>query len=43
MKLEKPKPSRVKSLLSSIKNILEGATSNVIAQGIIVGIEKFIG
>ena len=43
IKLEKPKPSRIKNLLSSIKNILEGAAGNVIAQGIIVGINKFIG
>ena len=43
LKSEKAKPSRLKSLLLSIKNILEGAAGNVIAQGIIIGIEKFIG
>jgi len=43
IKLDEPKPSRVKSLLSSLKNILEGAAGNVIAQGIIAGIDKFIG
>lgn len=43
IKLEKPRESRVKNLLSSIKTILEGAAGNVVAQGIIIGIEKFIG
>lgn len=43
IKLEKPRESRVKDLLSSIKTILEGAAGNVVAQGIIIGIEKFIG
>jgi len=43
IKLEKPRESRVKNLLSSIKTILKGATGNVVAQGIIIGIEKFIG
>ena len=40
---EKPNQSRIKTLLSSIKNILEGTAGNVIAQGIIFGIDKFIG
>lgn len=36
-------PSKTKVLLSSIKNIFESAAGNVVAQGIILGIQKFIG
>ena len=43
IKLKKPRESRVENLLSSIKTILEGVAGNVVAQGIIIGIEKFIG
>lgn len=34
-----PNPSRVRALLGSLKEIFEGVTSNVVAQGIIVAIQ----
>lgn len=40
---EEIKPTRIKELLISVRNILEGAAGNVIAQGILVSIAKFIG
>lgn len=43
IKTGKPNTSKTKKILSSIRNILEGAAGNVIAQGIIIGIEKIIG
>ena len=39
---ERMEPGRVKSLLSSVKNIFVGAAGNVVAYGIIAGIEKFV-
>ncbi len=42
IKSRKPKISKVKKILSSVKRVVESAAGNVIAQGIIVGIEKFI-
>ena len=43
IKSEKPKQPQIKSLLTSIKNILEGAAGNLVARGIILGIDKIIG
>lgn len=43
VKSEHIEPSKIKSLLSSVKNIFEGAAGSVVAQGIILGIQKFIG
>lgn len=43
IKSKKPKQPQIKNLLTSIKNILEGAAGNLVARGIIFGIEKIIG
>lgn len=40
MKAQTPSHTKVKKILASLKNIFEGAAGNVIAQGIIVGIDK---
>ena len=37
---EEPEKSKISKCFSSIKSIMEGASGNVIAQGIIYGIEK---
>jgi len=37
------KSSRIRELLTSVRNILEGATGNVIAQGILAIIARFVG
>lgn len=41
--LDKPKQSKIKDLLISIKDILKQAAGNLVAHGIIQGIDKFIG
>jgi len=43
IKSEKPKQPKIRSLLTSIKHVLEGATGNLVARGIILGIEQIIG
>jgi hypothetical protein len=43
IKSGKPKQPQIKSLLTSIKKILEGAVGNLVARGIIFGIDKIIG
>jgi hypothetical protein len=42
IKLPVPLPATVNGLLSSIKNIFEGVAGNVIAQGIVIAIQKFV-
>ncbi len=39
---DNPEPSKISKFLSSIKRVFEGVTGNVIAQGIIAGIDKII-
>lgn len=41
--LDKPRQSKIKDLLSSIKDILKQAAGNLVAHGIIQAIDKFIG
>lgn len=43
LKVEKLDSKKIGSIISSIKNILEGATGSVVAQGILFSLQKFIG
>jgi hypothetical protein len=39
---DNPQPSRISTLLGSVKRIMEGASGSIIAQGIITAIDKFL-